>query len=729
MPDLYDALTHFSRGVVTSAEGDREDLKNALVRADNAVFTKVANGRALIRKRQGMSTVNRTPLNNSSGAGPAIVAGFPYRYTNGSTRTNYTVVLTATGNAHILVDDGATSTLTATASLSSVLNTGLIGGDAAEMNNRLFVLDRKGGQLCLKGTSEVNWGVTPVTGLALAETGAGDMDGDYDVRVTAYDENIDAESDVSDVVSITGMTTGQLQITVNSVAVGLTNMFFRVYLRDPDLGSGFWRVTSGTSYDSDAMGFPLNSASPTVSTTIDISATDFEDLVLPPPPLNARGVPPTTAKYVAVWQRRLWLADDSNVYWSELDLPDAFNPLSVEPITSPRGGNITGLMPTDDGNGLRIYTESGHHSVTGGADPNSWTIQLDDREHGCVSRGALVSYRMATGAWDAEHGPMFDNASNTALYVGEDSIRDSIAVSEINPTYYDRFLAAGHDGRIIWGVVPTGQTKVQQLFSFNMEMGAWESTNWDPMDLASLFVSYDSTGASHLYAGNYNGQLFRLLEGTNDGVVEGTSSGTFTAGASSINSITDATAAFDTTGAGLRQRRVTLVDADGQVVDSGSRIHVSSNTGTVLTLSGSFSGLTTGATYTYLIGGPNFVIETYWGHLGFPFVDKRFDFLYTEFEADSGVAQISINTRFAWGGRQEFDWAQSESTSELWDIGYWDESSWDGSALLTRRISVIRRGINYRIQVRNPYPDQGFVVYKLAVLARQLSDRYAGNTN
>jgi hypothetical protein len=472
----------------------------------------------------------------------------------------------------------------------------------------------------------------------------------------------------------------------------------------------------------------LFSAGATVSTTLNISDATLADYILEPPPVNARGVPPLTAKYAAVFQRRLFLADDDNVYWSELDLPDAFNPLSVEPIASPNGGNIVGILPMANGNGLHIWTQTGRHSIIGGADPNGWTIDVEDPELGAISRGGIVGYRKMVATWDADQGPLLLNTEGGASYVGTDMIREDVKPTALATTQYEKWLSASLDGRVLFGVVNGGQTRVQRFLVFNLEVGAWESTHWDPMDAASLFVSYASDGNAILYLGNYNGQLFRMLqsEGT-DGVRSGTVSGTVTPVGTTLSSITDGTATFDTTGAGLRQRRVRLVDAEGLTVDDGL-LYINSNTATVLTLSGSFSNLMAGTPYTYVIGGPDFVMETYWGNMGLPFVDKRFDVFYSEFRVDEGVADLSIRMAFAWDPKKNINLSQTNQSGAFWDDAMWDIAEWDGLTEITRRMSVIRRGINYRIQLRNPYPNQGFTVLKLAVRARRLSDRYAGNS-
>ena len=804
MNDLWDELLHWSRGVITSAEPDRAELQNALVRNDNGMFASVANGVAQVRKRLGMGLCNSTPVNDVAGVGPSIVFGAPYKYVSGGTTTRYTTVLTGTGNVHFFVDDGAATNLTPTASHAAALTNGVVSGDAAEMNNRLFMLDNLAGRAAFLGTAETAWGVSPPTGLALANTGAGVMIGTYEVVVTEWDADINAESNISDAVEITGLASEQLRVTVDAVAVGLTNRHFRVYIRktaSPNLGGQFIRVLAGTGYvGGTVMGFPLFAGGATTSTDINISDATITEGLLAPPQSGAHGVPPTTAKYAAVFQRRLFLADDSNVYWSELDKPDAFNPLSVEPIASPRGGSVVGLIPMASGRGIHILTETGRHSIVGGSDPKGWTIDIEDPELGSVNRGSIVGYRKVIATWDSDHGPVLLSPDGQAAYIGTDFIRDNVKASVLSSSNYALWQSAALDGRIIFGIVDGGQTVVQRFLVFNLEVGAWESTNWDPMDAASLFVSYDSDGEGHVYLGNYNGQLFRLLTGGTDGVRDGAVQGTFVAGASTIGTITDgtlksvtsitragavatatvpshgyatddavyirgaveveynglvtitvtgvdtftyavggapaspatgtitvSTQEFDTTGAGLRQRRVRLVGPDGQVVLS-SRIHISSNTATELTLSANFSGLTAGATYTYLVGGPDFVLETYWGNMRLPFVDKRFDLLFSEFRVDEGVSNIAIRMAFSWDENRDLSVSTLDEAASLWDDAEWDVSNWDGQAVINRRLAVIKRGFNYRIQLRNPFPNQGFTVLKLATLARRLSDRYAGNS-
>lgn len=726
MSDLKDTINHWSLGVVTSGEPDREDLRNALVRGDNVMFTKIAARLATIRKRHGCTLVNSTPFANTSAtAGPAIVAGEHYIYDNAGTEVRYTAAVNADGDVILYQDDGSSTNLTATATLASVLNTGLESPTIVTMNNRLFILDGKGGKISVKGTSQVDWGVSPWTITSAVAGAAGSMTGDYDLVVTLYNSQTGAESNISDVTSVTGLAAKKVDIVLPSKAVGLTHFYARLYIRKPAEGPGLYRILAGTGYDATAQGFPLANSGPTVSVTIDVSDANLEDYILTAPEPDSRGLPPTGIKGAAVFANRLFVHTDTDVYWSEQDMPDAFNPINVEPIRSPKGGYINGIKTVkidDETSILSVHTGTARHQLTGSVDRSTWDWSVADPELGSVSGRSIVEHDGLLFWWSTKSGPvMRDPVGGAVVYIGKELVHDQTGPEAINPAVARLICGAGSGGRVIWAIPDPQKTRLTRMVVFNTVMRRWESTNWDPMDTACIFANYDTSARAFITFGNYNGQVFRLLKSSNDGVRAGTNQGTFVAASDNILSITDLAAAFDTTGAGLIERKVTILNAEG-LVHGEVRPYITANTSTGLTLSELITGLTVGETYTYLIGGPDFSIETYWWNMGEAFKKKRFDFLYLQFRADSGVSQIIINTAFSYDPLNNLEVTSLDFTSEHWDTAFWDLAYWDSVAILNRKISLIKVGVNARVQMRNPYPDQGFEVLKIGLLARELND-------
>lgn len=727
MRDLRDKIEHFSLGVITSGETDREDLKHALVRADNAQFTKIAARIALMRKRLGETLVNSTPLANTSASeGPAIVGGQHYIYDNAGTEVRYSAQISADGTVTLLQDDGTSTNHTPVATFAALLTNGVVSPTSAVMNNRLFLLDGLGGKASLKGEAEVDWGVAPATIDSLAAGAAGDMSGDYDVAITAVNTDTGAESDLSEFTSITGLASDQLDVTVDTVDVALDHMYFRIYIRKPAEGPGSYRVLAGTGYvGGTTQGFPLFSASPTTTVTINVSDATLEDLIISPPALLSRGLPPSGIKYIAVWANRLFVADDTMVYWSEQDLPDAFNPANAEPIRSPNGGYIKGIraVPIDEEtSSFSVWTLTARHELTGTADPATWDWSVPDPELGAVSDAGIIVHDGLLLWWSPDHGPVMRVPGSTEVsHIGNELVNDQVGPAAINASQAALIRGIGHGGRAIWAFPELQKTRNTKMAVFNTEMRRWESTNWDPMDVASLFVNYDNSARSYIALGGHNGQLFRLLKGTNDGVRAGTVQGTFEAGSDSVLSITDAGASFDTTGAGLIERKVTLLGPDG-LVHGTVRPRITENTATGLTLSEAFTGLTVGETYTYLVGGQNFAIETYWWNFGDAFKSKRWDKVFLQFRADSGVSQVIISTAFGYDPLNDQETTTLDFTSEHWDTAFWDLAYWDSVAVLTQTLFPSQVAVNARIQLRNPYPDQGFEILKIGMLARELND-------
>lgn len=725
--DLTNEVLHWSLGVVTSVEPDEPELKHALVRGDNIQFASIGAGKAKPRTREGMTLVNQTPYSNSSAsAGPAIVGGGVYPYLSAGAVTHYSILVSRDGDVHLLLDDGSTTTLAATVSFNGVLTNDLLLPDFAVMNNRAFLIDALGDKLSVKATAEVDWGVAPVTGLALAATGVGSMTGDYDVLVTGWNSQTSAESDRSAVVSITGLSAEQLRITVNAVAVGLTHRFFRVYLRKPSLGSGFFRVTSGTGYDSTQEAFPLYAAGATTTTDINISdATLTETLISIPPPVAAHGLPPVTnAVALTLFQRRLFLATREGVFWSELDKPDAWNPASFEPVRArdPRGGDIVGMKVFNEV--LHIFTTTARITLTGDTDIRTWVWDVADPSIGATSARAIAVTKQRMYWYDKEQGPVMMGLDGATVLIGQELIRDDVSSDEINTSRVWEVVVAAAKGYVVFYVPEFGKTRLTKGIVFHADLLRWVSTRWDPMDASFLLTGFDTSKKEQLYLCNYNGQVFRLFNGENDGVRTGTSSGTFVASGTSVTVITDAGASFDTTGGALKERKVTVLDADGIPVTTTDRPRIASNTGTALTLSVAVTGLVDGATYTYLVGGPDVVLESFWDHMGYPFTKKRFDRLFFEFRAIEGLAQINVAVAVNKDPEQTEDTEINDAAGSLWDSVNWDEFVWDSPNDVVYSLPVIRSGRTFRFQLRSTRPDQPIVMLKQDMLARRRADRY-----
>jgi hypothetical protein len=308
--------------------------------------------------------------------------------------------------------------------------------------------------------------------------------------------------------------------------------------------------------------------------------------------------------------------------------------------------------------------------------------------------------------------------------IGLSMLGQTVGESSINFSRLDQIVSvAYHAGRrTLWSIPETGQTRNTKIIPYNNAVGKFESDSWDPIDAASFSIASDSSGFTHVFIGGYSGQLFKMFDGENDGVEEGTMTGTFTASASSISSITDSGATFDTTGGGLAERKITILDANDRMVGS-TRPRITANTGTALTLSSSVAGLTIGDTYTYCVGGPAFEFDTHHEAFNMPFTKKRWEFFYLQSEAASGSTALGIDVSFDLNESDRRALTYTAPAGAVWGIFLWGQAVWGGLVSALKRLRIAKTGVKAKARIFNYYPDQAFILYRVGFKAEALGDK------
>jgi hypothetical protein len=461
-----------------------------------------------------------------------------------------------------------------------------------------------------------------------------------------------------------------------------------------------------------------NIASATTTVYIDLTSAQIANLVLQAPTTTENGTPDTSIRYLATFGRRLIGASTDSIYWSKLDLPDAFPPENAEPIETGDGSAVTGLCAFSD-EILLIFTETSTWGIFGN-DPQSWSIRPIDTTLGCVSHLSIAKFAGGVGWWSDKAGPVFFGGSAIER-IGLEKLGAEFFTAEIEPSRRE-WICAGvdpHESRVVWSVASLDEEdRNDKMLPFHFQMGAWESSKWDPIDVAAISAGYVD-GEQRLFVGGYEGQLFYFDHSVhNDGIVSGTRSGTFVATASSASSITG-TGFYNSNGR-LVERKVTVVDSENKPVGRG---RIASNNSTTLTLADAIPGLTNGATYTYHIGGPDFRLYTKWLDQDEPFVRKRFDRVYLQGRAE-GSPSLLISTHIDFIDSDTASGNEVSVAGDVWDSGVWDAAQWAGSPNIKRRLPIFKASTALRVAVLHFTPDFDIVINKIAVLARLLSDRY-----
>lgn len=731
MPDLYVEMRDWSLGVLSANEPDLIP-DNALMRAHNTAFRAVGQGLAVLGTRPGLAVVDNNAITGTPGALRLV----PYNHNNAGTYNEYLAIVSDNGTLRYkdsseVINAALAPPANYPFSSGTAFTAGSFAVDATVMSNRLFLVNTNGERRSLLGTNYVPFGLSPIATISVAAASGGSSSmplETYDIQVTSYNSSTGAESSTSTATAVT--TAGandRIQVTITPTA-GETAQYthWRIYLRRQSTQPRAYRVL--ITEDVGGTQITSNGNIPIATTTayIDLTATQIANLVLAAPSTTENNPPATSIRFLAAYGRRLIAADRDSIYWSKLDLPDAFPPINTEPVETGEGDEVKGIYQFS-AELLLIFTK---RSVWGlfGNDPQTWVLRPIDNTRGSVSHLSVVGFDGGVGWWSEGIGPVFFDGTQiipialeklgTSVVDSDENVVVAAGVSQGNLHLINAGVDIG-DSRVLWSF-PTSGARCDRILPYNYRMKAWEATTWDPLDVAAMGQAHDQDGRLRLYVGGYKGQLFKFNRNIkHDATPSGTRTGTFTATGSSITSFTGT--GFSTTGAGLVERYVTITDTDNKPI---ARRRISANTATTITLAEAVTGLQNGRTYNFYIGGPDFRIYTKWIDGGQPFLRKRFDRVYIQARSSSGSPTLLVSTHIDFIDDDQSADASVRVAGDVWDVGLWDTAIWAGAGALKRRLPILKTSTALRIAVLHFSPGIDVVIDKIAVLARGLSDRY-----
>jgi len=685
------SIDSWASGVITSVEPDQVP-PSASPRGRNATLVSAAASKAAVAKRRGA----RLAVDGTVTGATPVIGQFAYVQSDG---TQIHVLVSDNGRIDRRNNDNTLTTIGATALTASAAPPAF-----AAANDLLFIAngtDRKK----LRGTTVENFGITRPSAAPTLSVGAGTaMTGAYDVAIAYKNVHVTPNhmSSASDPATIT-LTASGLQVSwsaptdpqITHVVVGL---------RKESLALNFYQVAEV------AVG--------TTTTTVDVSDAAFNNLITLFPDTAENEPPAAGIRYLAWHRSRLFASDGKQLLYSKVGKPEAFDPDFVEPVNKDDGQPITGLYSDHDI--LIIFKRDSMYGLYGD-DPNSWQVRLIDKHFGCVSHRSIVSFEGIT-AWWAESGPTIWAGAGPPQNIGQPLIRPTIGPDAINTTYLDHICADvdTFNEKVIFAVPSIGSSRNDILLPFNYRLQVWESTEWNPFDVASMATVQDGNSRPWIYLGNYGGRVFRWWDADNDGVPAGTRSGSFTASASSLSTITST--GFDT-GQGLAELYVYIQDANGLNVQ---RRRIASNTSTTLTLVSALNGLVVGATYTWYIGAIDWEWDTKWEDDTEPFYKKRYEFVYVMAQSSQNPATLALDLAFDYdtsAGQTKSIAMSTAAVSALWDVGVWNAAAYGTRGIAPTRQRVGRTGRAWRLRVRHRVPDIPVVLFTVGMRGELLSDK------
>lgn len=740
MAEFAYSIQDWTAGVVQSVEGDKLP-SSSLIEAKNTQFWHTGGGQTAIGTRSGLRRVCRF-IDAGTGLHYDYVHMAPYAHavSEGTAHSEYMVVVDKLGNIRFK-DPGDTwdgesyAPNGASVAFSPVVST----IDSTVTNNRLFLLadtERRS----LLGKTFVPFGmraVTPsVTVDKTATVGSLPVD-EYAVYVTRYEPRTGAESDprflgnfdIQDTTAPLVFTMTDEELEEGGLWEGTsiaTNVYWRIYLQrlstqsQPYLVQDVYDATSGLQITSTGN---IQGQTSDQRVTLILTSEQIADLVVPMPLDGENTMLDSSAKYLAAYGRRLVAASLRKIFWSRLDAPDSFPPQNYEVLDTGQGDEITGIMAISD-EVLIIWTKTATFGLVGN-NPQTWTLKPLDLTVGCVGKLSAVQFDGKLAWWSPQDGPVvFDGRKVEKIgkeFLGEQALQEIV-------NFNTQSISAGWDPQsdvIVWAVPGAGDVKNTRMLPYNYRLGAWCASEWDPVSVPVMATGTDANGTQRLFVmdAGYTMMCFDRNVQT-DGAGGGTLSGSFTAGASTISTITGTGFFYELVGAArdtLFDQRVTIVDADGQFV---ARRTISSNTATVLTLNREVV-VTNGATYSYYISAPLMQCVTGWLDNAEPFSIKRHDRVYVDLKSSSLTVPVLMNFQTnndSVNNVLELSVLVNQAVQATLDV------TWDATVLLTRpfvkkRLGVWKNGHNCRLIVQQAQPVT-VVLSKLLFTGRVLHDRY-----
>lgn len=437
----------------------------------------------------------------SSSLGSKILSISFFKKTDG---TRYFIAKSDTA-LYKIEEDGSTATIK-TGLTSTTKHKGVT------LNNRHIIAVENDGLFSWDGTTFTQLGEDPPSAPSVAVASGGSLPDatEFKVGLTFYASGIGFETNVVESSNVT-TATPNLQINVTSIPTTANNALIdkvRVYLKD---------VTNNSNYL-----FISEISLGTSSTTITAESTSTQ-------------VPPTThakplsggGKFLTKFNRRLVYAGNStfknDVFFSEVDLPDAFDDTSSQLVLNiPGDGDITGIATGFYNDSaldpyLIIFKKRSTHLYSELAGQAKF-VTLND-QIGCVSNNTIIErngdvYWLSADGWRViENGRLVSNKKGNPLTLGDgdidDIFKDPGYVYEVNKLQFENTFSVFYstlDHYMTW-VAEGSNTSLDKTWVYEYNVKGFKPFKFN-IAATSAATGEDQNGEEIVLFGDDDGWLY-----------------------------------------------------------------------------------------------------------------------------------------------------------------------------------------------------------------------------
>lgn len=215
----------------------------------------------------------------------------------------------------------------------------------------------------------------------------------------------------------------------------------------------------------------------------------------------------TAPKYLEIYNNQLFMAGFSNtlstVYWSDIGIPESFDPTYNIEVRTNDGDRITGLRSYNGG--LIIAKERSFHRLVGD-DPQNFLLQEISDQYGCVSNRTMITWEDQIWFLDTKGIVQFNGANIEIKSTKIEPIMSSMNVAAAREN-----ACAIHNRKAneLWFAIPTdGATMNNTIVVYDYVVQAW--TTYKGLDVSSLWVAQQTLPDRSPFYGGYTGSVFNF---------------------------------------------------------------------------------------------------------------------------------------------------------------------------------------------------------------------------
>jgi hypothetical protein len=351
------------------------------------------------------------------------------------------------------------------------------------------------------GTDVTLWGVPVPTTAAMSSIVSGDSGlagsayaGEYYYRI-AYINNANVESPSSDEKTFVVSTTcNAVNIAFDGVAVSAGVSYRAVYRNDFLLGV----IDVGTT-----------------------SVTDeHDDLTTPRDETIVDSRPPNLTIFVShIGYFFGTINDSTNLYYSDINSPDSWNPSNLIRVGASDGLTIRALAVFNDG--LVICKEDGFGSgkvyvlYIPSADPDSWNLEELDLSYGGIAPKAIA--RFGTFLMILNRNGIYDLSTVQMGVVNSDAISYPIEpdIMSLSYAFLTRAVSVAYKNKL-WISVPKSSLTNNCVYQYDYVRGRAEVGTGAWSRFAGMAYKDMCVHDGQLYSSDYDGYVYKLENGHND---------------------------------------------------------------------------------------------------------------------------------------------------------------------------------------------------------------------